>query len=451
MTRQYIGARYVPRFFENSQGGADWESGVAYEALTIVTYNGNSYTSKKTVPATIGNPSQNPSYWASTGIYNQQVEDLRQQFVQLSEDVDGYAERLRVAENDITDLGDRVSILDSRKVIFIGDSFCDGGLGGYVNGVFTRFCTFAGLTAGTDAFLFAKGGAGMVGAGQGLTFSDLVDQAIAAHSSDADSISDVMIAGGSNDCDYETSAINSAKDALFAKIRTAFPNARIFIACFGGFMNPTRRELLYSRVRYVYTYRPSAGVIPIINAHLPLLNPVCFATDGIHPTAEGCTEIGECLATAFREISRTGCMTNTYGAYVTLPAANGVSNALQMIYSHDTEKITLQIRGNMGFNLTDPVQIAFNIGATIKVASVEMAGGIVVPNVASVSDYPRYQRMPVTVLGFKTNSEGWREFPAEFLTVANENNIDWYIRIITGTYPGTYSTFRIPPCTIDVM
>ena len=70
---QYIGARYVPKFYENSDGTEEWRAGVEYEPLTIVTYNGNSYTSKKPVPSNIGNPSDNPSYWAATGNYNQQV------------------------------------------------------------------------------------------------------------------------------------------------------------------------------------------------------------------------------------------------------------------------------------------------------------------------------------------------------------------------------------------
>lgn len=72
-TRQYIGARYVPKFYENSNNTAEWQSGVIYEPLTIVTYNGNSYTSKKIVPASVGNPSSNPGYWVATGIYNEQL------------------------------------------------------------------------------------------------------------------------------------------------------------------------------------------------------------------------------------------------------------------------------------------------------------------------------------------------------------------------------------------
>lgn len=81
--RQYIGARYVPEFYENSDNTAEWRQGVEYEPLTIVTWNGNSYTSKKTVPTTIGAPNENPAYWVSTGVYNQQVEELSNKVDQL--------------------------------------------------------------------------------------------------------------------------------------------------------------------------------------------------------------------------------------------------------------------------------------------------------------------------------------------------------------------------------
>ena len=76
-TRQFIGARYVPKFFDWN-GSAEWRTGVAYEALTIVTRNGNSYTSKIPVPSNIGAPESNPEYWVSTGIFNAQLESIRQ-------------------------------------------------------------------------------------------------------------------------------------------------------------------------------------------------------------------------------------------------------------------------------------------------------------------------------------------------------------------------------------
>lgn len=85
--RQYIGARYVPKFYENSDGNSEWKSGVAYEPLTIVTWNGNSYTSKKSVPSSVGNPSENTSYWVSTGIFNEQLDEIINSLEDLQADV----------------------------------------------------------------------------------------------------------------------------------------------------------------------------------------------------------------------------------------------------------------------------------------------------------------------------------------------------------------------------
>lgn len=87
---QYIGARYVPKFYENSDGTEEWRAGVEYEPLTIVTWNGNSYTSKKPIPSTVGAPSDNPSYWVATGIFNQQIADLTNRVNALGEEIKKY-------------------------------------------------------------------------------------------------------------------------------------------------------------------------------------------------------------------------------------------------------------------------------------------------------------------------------------------------------------------------
>ena len=68
---QYIGARYVPLFADP----LTWDITKAYEALTIVYYQGNSYTSRQAVPA--GIDITNDTYWALTGNYNAQIEQYR--------------------------------------------------------------------------------------------------------------------------------------------------------------------------------------------------------------------------------------------------------------------------------------------------------------------------------------------------------------------------------------
>lgn len=97
-TRQYIGARYVPKFYVNGSGTSEWTANTAYEALTIVTRNGNSYTSKIPVPASVGAPENNAAYWVSTGIYNQQVEAYRQEVV-------GYRDDVADFESNLSDYG----------------------------------------------------------------------------------------------------------------------------------------------------------------------------------------------------------------------------------------------------------------------------------------------------------------------------------------------------------
>lgn len=84
--RQYIGARYVTKIYENSldPSSAEWEGGRSYEPLTLVTYLNSSYLSKKDVPASVGDPASNPTYWVITGAYNGQITSLQAQIDQIS-------------------------------------------------------------------------------------------------------------------------------------------------------------------------------------------------------------------------------------------------------------------------------------------------------------------------------------------------------------------------------
>lgn len=100
-TRQYIGARYVPVFFNGTGGSAEWVANTQYEALTIITRNGNSYTSRKPVPANIGAPENNPDYWVSTGIFNEQVEQYRQAVETLSDDLSDLSDTVDALPNEI--------------------------------------------------------------------------------------------------------------------------------------------------------------------------------------------------------------------------------------------------------------------------------------------------------------------------------------------------------------
>lgn len=79
---QYIGARYVPVFADP----AEWVSTRTYEPLTIVTHEGNSYTSRQYVPA--GIDITNTAYWVETGDYNAQVEAYRKEVTDYKKETD---------------------------------------------------------------------------------------------------------------------------------------------------------------------------------------------------------------------------------------------------------------------------------------------------------------------------------------------------------------------------
>ena len=104
---QYIGARYVPKFADP----LEWQDNTAYEYLTIVTYNGNSYTSRADVPA--GVPPTNSSYWAETGNFNAQLDDLStkidgwdEQINKNTVDVESALEAAQAAQDAVKDVPD---------------------------------------------------------------------------------------------------------------------------------------------------------------------------------------------------------------------------------------------------------------------------------------------------------------------------------------------------------
>lgn len=82
----YKGRRYVPKI------EGVWDNTKTYEALTIVTYRGNSYTSKRDVPS--GVLINNEYYWVLTGNYNSQVEMYRREVL-------GFRKQLDINTRDI--------------------------------------------------------------------------------------------------------------------------------------------------------------------------------------------------------------------------------------------------------------------------------------------------------------------------------------------------------------
>ena len=94
----YVGHRYVPKIF------GEWDNSKLYEPLSIVQYQGNSFTSRQYVP--VGVELTNEEFWVSTGNYNAQVEQYRQDVRNLDNEVIN-------ARQTFTTLGDRLNSMDS--------------------------------------------------------------------------------------------------------------------------------------------------------------------------------------------------------------------------------------------------------------------------------------------------------------------------------------------------
>ena len=82
----YVGHRYVPLLM------GEWDKTEMYEGLSIVTHQGDSYTSKKYVPA--GIDITNDEYWVVTGNFNAQIEHYRSETERVSNELDDFGEQL---------------------------------------------------------------------------------------------------------------------------------------------------------------------------------------------------------------------------------------------------------------------------------------------------------------------------------------------------------------------
>lgn len=94
---QYIGARYVPLFATP----LEWDNTKTYEPLTIVIHNGNSYTSRQSVPT--GIDIANEDFWALTGNYNSQIEQYRSEVKGLSKEMSETKDTLEKEMSDTKD------------------------------------------------------------------------------------------------------------------------------------------------------------------------------------------------------------------------------------------------------------------------------------------------------------------------------------------------------------
>lgn len=328
---EYVGARYVPLIAQP----AEWSKNTAYEPLTIVLYQGNSYTSRQAVP--IGIEITNEDYWALTGNYNAQVEQYRKETeraVELANEAKTEASASKVisdknaidiaknttdiAKNtiDIAENTKQIENIKKRKFGFIGDSFADPAAGyDWVGRDLPKWL-------GAPVINTSANGAGFIG-GTYATDVTFIKQLQSLHTSDPD-ITDLIIYGGNNDYGYINNALltKAIKDFVI-ELNSLFPtvNCYFFLANFNrNIQEPVEwysqqisfafSSLTSTKIKFSITNNADSWVFDFNDFKSPTNS---------HPSDAARQYIGMLIAS----IVNGGAMTSAFSHSIT--AANGIN------------------------------------------------------------------------------------------------------------------------------
>lgn len=201
--REYIGARYVPVF----ANPAEWDSTRGYEPLTIVLYQGNSYTSTQYVPT--GIDINNTQFWLNTGNYNAQVEAYRQEVLAF----DG---RITAIEDELA---------EQSHLIVLGDSWGNPNTSWY-----SGWVEKLGNLLNCIPHNYCNGGASISSISTNPSLS-IYQQAQTAYSECKDlKVKYVIVVGGTNDftiAGFTGQMYVEGLTRLYGYLNTYFPDAFI--------------------------------------------------------------------------------------------------------------------------------------------------------------------------------------------------------------------------------
>lgn len=308
--RQYVGARYVPVFADP----LEWSDAIGYEPLTVVLHEGNSYTSRQSVP--VGIDIGNATYWAETGNYNAQIEAYRQEVLaydgRITANANAIAAETQARESEVaeamTDIaaetqarinGDdalalRIDSLskqtpvqneNGRNAVFIGDSFMAPSTS-YPQ----KLAYFTAQLMGWTMYNYAYGGSGWVDeAGAAMNFYHQIQKAAQQISIPVADVDYIVIGGGFNDWNDPTpltyNQLYSAAIQTIKEARAQFPNAQIIAIpmMFRNYGVDTHMHDLYSAI--VAGIVASGVAVKVIkDAYMWQLG--FKNVDGVHPTVD---------------------------------------------------------------------------------------------------------------------------------------------------------------------
>lgn len=289
--RQYVGERYVPKLFDNN-GNSAWIENMSYEPLTIVTYLNSSYTSKKPVPAGIGNPAQNPDYWVLTGNFNGQVSEYHEIVQEALDSIDGNV------GNNIYDT--------NYHILCIGDSYFTGTQVSQYETPVTQIASYFKKTIGVNLFNASKGGAGFLEYNDNYILEVIKAYIAGGNIPDNNKIRLCLIGLGYNDLvilknnsSITTNDINKKLADVFYYLRITFPKAKIMTTfTSAGYANVDSKVKALLQKYYFYETISGWGYYLGNSGNILKLgnNSQLIASDKIHPTNYGAIKLGQYIS-----------------------------------------------------------------------------------------------------------------------------------------------------------
>ena len=421
---QYIGARYVPIFYKNSQDPTStlWEINVTYEPMTWVSLaNGHMYISKKEVPANIGSPADNGEYWLEAGQYNAYIQQLQDQIDDMQDgsisgslqnQIDALDTASTSLQNQINDMNDgnvsgslqkqindmkdgsvsgslqdqindlgttdtnlqnQINIINQDKIIAIGDSYSvDASAGGtsWMTRVLSAFGN--GRVHG-----LAVGGAGFSMTGSQKFQTILSNYVETLTTAQKNAIKQIVVLGGANDGNllYDgtktTTDLANDIDAFMDYCANNLPNAIVKVGFIGWHRQIARYEK-YNSAKLTYSTRVALaknGSYYANGESIMHVNSWINNVDLVHPTLVGSFYLG-CFACSV--INDSDWSFELSSDCILTPNSNlvSVSGITEFKAEYDNDTCQIHILGNNTNNTH--INVVLSSGSNTNIARGEV-------------------------------------------------------------------------------
>lgn len=280
INRQYVGARYVPKIM------GEWNKALRYEALSVVTYLGNSFTSKVPVPPSID--INNTDYWVNTANYNAQYDDFTNH---VNTEILSMNSKL---DEGLTKFNNIPNNYNGSTILCIGDS-----IGEAKPSYFEKSCEMLNATC----INISKGGYGFSGLSDGMQYITIFNEWYNKNPNIINDINFIFITVSVNDADYigdngAKTYVEQRLNYTINSIKDKIPKAEIHLFFDGIPFSPFWRGHVASNI---WTYNPYFAMSEVKyflksvfsrnfivhDSIASFIGDIFYVADNIHPTSLG--------------------------------------------------------------------------------------------------------------------------------------------------------------------